>query len=97
MTRETYECLRLEVADGVGRIVFDMPEFANALTRAGVGELLDALNACESDPDVGAVVLTGRLKVEEVTAQSLDLLLGEIYEAVELSFRPLVTMAFRRD
>ncbi|MCQ3803562.1 MAG: YbjN domain-containing protein [bacterium] len=45
----------------------------------------------------GAVVLTGRLKVEEVTAQSLDLLLGEIYEAVELSFRPLVTMAFRRD
>ncbi|MCE2525940.1 MAG: YbjN domain-containing protein [Actinomycetia bacterium] len=45
----------------------------------------------------GAVVLTGRLKVEEVTAQSLDRLLGEIYEAVELSFRPLVTMAFRRD
>ena len=45
----------------------------------------------------GAVVLTGRLKVEEVTAQSLDLLLGEIYEAVELSCRPLVTMAFRRD
>ena len=45
----------------------------------------------------GAVVLTGRLQVEEVTARSLDLLLGEIYEAVELSFRPLVTMAFRRD
>ena len=59
MTARTYDCLRLEVADGVGRIVLDMPEFANALTRAGVEELLDALNACESDADVGAVVLTG--------------------------------------
>ena len=59
MTETTHNCLRLEIADGVGRIVFDMPEFANALTRVGVEELLDALNACESDPDVGAVVLTG--------------------------------------
>lgn len=54
-----YDCLRLEVADGVGRIVFAMPQFANALTRAGVDELLAALNACEADPDIGAVVLTG--------------------------------------
>lgn len=45
----------------------------------------------------GAVVLTGRLEVAEVNLHSLDLLLGEIYEAVELSFRPLVMMAFRRD
>ncbi len=45
----------------------------------------------------GAVVLTGRLKVQEVTPETLDLLLGEIYEAVELSFRPLVMMAFRRN
>ena len=59
MTDRAYECLRLEIAEGVGRIVFDMPEFANALTRTGVEELLDALNACESDPEVGAVVLTG--------------------------------------
>ena len=42
----------------------------------------------------GAVVLIGRLSVCEVTFQALDLLLGEIYEAVELSFRPLATMAF---
>ncbi|MDE0174088.1 MAG: enoyl-CoA hydratase/isomerase family protein [Defluviicoccus sp.] len=59
MTANTYECLRLEIADGVGRIVFDMPEAANALTGQGVRELLDALNACEADEGVGAVVLTG--------------------------------------
>ena len=45
----------------------------------------------------GAVVLTGRLEVAEVNLHSLDLLLGEIYEAVELSFRPLVMMAFQRN
>ncbi len=44
----------------------------------------------------GAVVLVGRLTVAEVNSGTLDRLLGEIYEAVELSFRPLVTMAFRR-
>ncbi len=59
MTATTYDCIRLEIAHGVGRIVFDMPEVANALTRRGVDELLDALNACEADPGVGAVVLTG--------------------------------------
>lgn len=42
----------------------------------------------------GAVVLTGRLSASEVSPETLDLLLGEIYEAVELSFRPLVMMAF---
>ena len=59
MTASAYDCIRLEVAHGVGRIAFDMPEAANALTRKGVEELLDALDACEADPDVGAVVLTG--------------------------------------
>ncbi len=44
----------------------------------------------------GAVVVVGRLPVSEVSPDSLDRLLGEIYEAVELSFRPLVMMAFQR-
>ncbi len=44
----------------------------------------------------GAVILTGRLAVSEVNPESLDLLLGEIYEAVELSFRPLAMMAFQK-
>ncbi len=59
MSERAYECLRLEVEDGVGRIVFALPQFANAMTRRGVEEILDALNACESDRSIGAVVLTG--------------------------------------
>jgi hypothetical protein len=42
----------------------------------------------------GALVLRGRLGVEEVELLTLDLMLGEIYELVELSFRPLVALAF---
>ena len=38
----------------------------------------------------GAVVLRGRLPLERVTAGELDLLLGEIYEMIEVSFRPML-------
>ena len=55
----SYRRIRLEVDGGVGRIVFAMPEAANALTGEGVRELLDALNECEADPGIGAVVLAG--------------------------------------
>ncbi len=55
----SYDCIRLETRDGAGRIVFAMPEAANALTFQGVRELLDALTRCEADPGIGAVVLEG--------------------------------------
>ena len=39
----------------------------------------------------GAVVLRGRLPLERVTPEELDLLLGEIYETIEVSFRPMLS------
>lgn len=45
------------------------------------------------DPE-GAIVLRGRLPVETATFDDLDLLLGEIYLAIESTFRPLVRLAF---
>ena len=86
----TYRCLRLEVEDGVGRIVFAMPEFANALTGAGVRELLDALNACAADPDIGAVVLTGegRAFCAGFNLKEIPPLAGGI-EAIAAHFREL--------
>lgn len=45
----------------------------------------------------GDVVLVGRIPVSEVDAEALDLVLGEIYELVEVSFRPLVRAAFPRE
>jgi 2-(1,2-epoxy-1,2-dihydrophenyl)acetyl-CoA isomerase len=59
MAEKKYDCILFEVADGVGRITLNLPQFGNALTVAGIEELLDALNACEARDDVGAVLLTG--------------------------------------
>ena len=38
----------------------------------------------------GALVLRGRLSEAQVTVSELDLALGEIYEAIEVGFRPLL-------
>lgn len=42
----------------------------------------------------GALVIRGRVSLEHVTPRELDLLLGEIYQLVEASFRSLVAVAF---
>lgn len=48
------------------------------------------------DPD-GDLVLAGRIPVGEVTEEELELILGEVYEAVEVAFKPLVRLAFSRE
>lgn len=42
----------------------------------------------------GALILRGRLPESQVTLHELDLVLGEIYEMVETSFRPMTRAAF---
>ena len=41
-----------------------------------------------------AIVLRGRLAADLVTVQELDKVLGEIYETIELAFRPMVRAGF---
>lgn len=41
-----------------------------------------------------AVVLRGRLAAERVTVEELDRVLGEVYETIELAFRPMVRAGF---
>ncbi|MEQ6900017.1 crotonase/enoyl-CoA hydratase family protein [Nocardioides sp. YIM 152588] len=52
----------LDVADGIATIWLDRPEALNALTTEGESSLLAALDAVDADPEVRAVVLTGRGK-----------------------------------
>lgn len=59
MNTETYKSIRYEVADGVAAIVFNLPQYANALDLAGVRETLDALIRAEADHAAGAVMFTG--------------------------------------
>lgn len=41
-----------------------------------------------------AVVLRGRLPLAQVTLEELDLVLGEVYETVEVAFRPMIRAGF---
>lgn len=41
-----------------------------------------------------AIVLRGRLAADRVTIEELDRVLGEIYETIELAFRPMVRAGF---
>jgi hypothetical protein len=41
-----------------------------------------------------AIVLRGRLAADLVTVDELDRVLGEVYETIELSFRPMVRAGF---
>lgn len=59
MAARIYDCILFDVADGVGRITFNLPQYGNALTLNGVQEFLDALNQCEARDDVGAILITG--------------------------------------
>ena len=42
----------------------------------------------------GAVVLRGRLSEDRVTLDELDLVLGEVFEMVEIAFRPMIRAGF---
>ncbi len=44
----------------------------------------------------GSLVLRGRLPAYSVTPLELDLALGEIYETIEVSFRPLLRSVIQR-
>jgi hypothetical protein len=44
--------------------------------------------------DEGAVVLRGRVPADRVTIGELDRVLGEIYETIEIAFRPMVRAGF---
>ena len=41
-----------------------------------------------------AIVLRGRLAADRVTIEELDRVLGEIYETIELAFRPMARAGF---
>jgi enoyl-CoA hydratase len=55
----TYENLRVERVDGVAWITVNRPDKLNALSRAVILELDDAIAGAAEDPDVLAVALTG--------------------------------------
>lgn len=58
-TVKTYELILFERRDRVGLITLNRPDRLNAWTYAMNGEILDAIQTCNDDPGIGAVVITG--------------------------------------
>ena len=54
-----YENILTETRDRVGLVRLNRPKALNALSHALLTELMDALAAFDSDPAIGAIVLTG--------------------------------------
>jgi enoyl-CoA hydratase len=58
----TFETILFEKRGKVGVITLNRPQAMNALNAQLIAELNQALDACENDPAVGAVVVTGSEK-----------------------------------
>ena len=54
-----YETILLDREDGVGIITLNRPESLNAMNRALVAELADAMKALNADDAIGCIVVTG--------------------------------------
>jgi len=59
---ERYQNIVVERRGRVGLVTLDRPSALNALNTALMNELVDAVTAMDTDPDVGAVVITGSAK-----------------------------------
>ena len=59
MADNNYKHIIFEVDDGVGKIIFNLPQYGNALDLQGIRETLDAFMEAEIRDDVGAVLITG--------------------------------------
>jgi enoyl-CoA hydratase len=59
---EQYANILVERRGRVGLVTLNRPEALNALNKATLDELVTAVTAMDSDPEVGAVVVTGSAK-----------------------------------
>ena len=55
----SFEEIKFELCDGVGKISINRPEKHNAFTPLTVQEMSQALEMCRQDPRIGVVILTG--------------------------------------
>jgi enoyl-CoA hydratase len=58
----TFETIDLETQGRVGLITLNRPQALNALNRQLIAELNEALDALETNPDIGCMVITGSEK-----------------------------------
>ncbi len=58
-TKQEYQDIRFEFAEGIAKITINRPEVRNAFRPETVEELIDAFAQVRDDASIGAVILTG--------------------------------------
>lgn len=58
-TLKTYEEITFTFFEGIGKISINRPEVHNAFTPKTVAEMLDAMEHCRQNPEIGVVVFSG--------------------------------------
>ncbi len=59
MAEYSYECVKVEIRDGIGWAIMNRPEKRNAMSPQLHYDMDDALGRLETDPDARVVVVTG--------------------------------------
>ena len=59
-TSPTYQFIQIERRDAVTVLFVNRPSVMNAINRATLGEIADAVRAFVADPAQGALIVTGR-------------------------------------
>ncbi|MCF8038305.1 MAG: enoyl-CoA hydratase/isomerase family protein [Desulfohalobiaceae bacterium] len=76
---------RFEVREGIGWFSFDRPKELNALNPKVFEDIATAVEHCEADPDVRALVLTGNRRAFAAGADIKHMASGDIHLAAELT------------
>jgi enoyl-CoA hydratase len=79
----TYDHILVERLSAVGIITLNRPQALNALNAALIEELASALDACESDDAIGAIVLAGNDKAFAAGADVKEMV-GKTYPEIYL-------------
>jgi len=98
---QNFETLLTETRGNVALVTLNRPKALNALNSQVMRELVAALAACDADPAVGAIVLTGSEKafaagadIKEMQALNfVDVYVGDFlggWEAVAATRKPLI-------
>jgi enoyl-CoA hydratase len=83
--KPTYETILTEVRENVGVVRLNRPQVRNALNRTLIIELVEALEAFDSDASVGAIVISGDERAfaagadikEMAGASAVEMLVGD--------------------
>lgn len=82
-----FETILLDIHGKVGLITLNRPQALNALNAQIVGEINQALDQLERDPNIGCVVLTGSAKAFAAGADIKEM--AELRVSADLRRRPV--------